>query len=342
MHVHAVEHGAPAFVLVEAEMQETAQIAPALRGAVRQCPAHAAGQRIGVAGIVLLGMAKKGNKIARGSEAEAEHNRVLRRVDQLIDVIGVEPTLQAEMRRARNTRKRLARAIGERPIGGGHRYRRIALPHLDGEKIARIVGADRFVGNAAAEIGIAEPERASWREQFVFLAHAAGDAAAIRRVRHGRVQPDRAGQQIALPAAPYDGEAVALQEPVAGSRGIVASGCADVEHVQRDWVAAIDDVVEHRAVAARHLGGFQDGDVHGIRDLAGRVVWRERDVLDDGVVRIARIDFAVGRAGQQLETADGAKRNAAESGFGMRYVQARDPRLGWHGGQERQPGNQGS
>ena len=52
--------------------------------------------------------------------------------------------------------------------------------------------------------------------------------------------------------------------------------------------------------AFRKVNGLRDMKRSGILHHATRVAWRELDVLDDGVMRIVRIQLAEGTAGNGL------------------------------------------
>ncbi|TMB41389.1 MAG: hypothetical protein E6J58_03295 [Deltaproteobacteria bacterium] len=95
---------------------------------------------------------------------------------------------------------------------------------------------------------------------------------------------------------------------------LVASHRVQVESVQPTFVPAVVLVVEDHPVALRHVDGLDDVDVGRVFDHAALVARRQRDVLDDGVVRVLRIDLAVRGADQLLELADGAEARAAEGG----------------------------
>src|SRR5258708_5531151 len=94
MGIHPLEDLAAVFVLVEAEVEERAHIAPALRGAVHQRMVDRAIERV----LRTAGAMQERYEIARGGKTEAEHERILGLVDQLVDVVGVESALLADMK----------------------------------------------------------------------------------------------------------------------------------------------------------------------------------------------------------------------------------------------------
>src|ERR1700731_3028343 len=109
-----------------------------------------------------------------------------------------------------------------------------------------------------------------------------GDGRAVRVGDHRNVDAHApaAGQQVALPTAPHHGEAMVLQEPVAGAGRLVAADGADVEGAQRDLVAAVDHVIEQGLVARLHVDRFYDVDIHRVLDHAFGVARGEGDILD--------------------------------------------------------------
>src|SRR6185436_16135255 len=88
----SVEDFLVGFALVEAEMNEGAYPSPALRRPEDQRIVDAAGDRVDRAGVGGRGIAaQEGGEIARRRETDTRHDRILGRVNQFIDVIGVEP-----------------------------------------------------------------------------------------------------------------------------------------------------------------------------------------------------------------------------------------------------------
>jgi len=139
----------------------------------------------------------------------------------------------------------------------------------------------------------------------------AGDrrAVAVARHRHAHGQPSAARSQVALPPAPHDGGAARLQEAVAGTR---RGGRRDIDPRGRDFGSTVDHVIEDGAVAATHVDRLEDGNIHCIFDHPALVARRERDVLDDGIERMTRIDLAVGDAVELLVWSGSAEARAAQ------------------------------
>ena len=71
----------------------------------------------GVPAVVRSLVAEERIDIARGREPDAEHERILRRVLQLVQQRGIEAVLQADVRRIRRAGKRRVLARRERPVG---------------------------------------------------------------------------------------------------------------------------------------------------------------------------------------------------------------------------------
>ena len=93
-------------------------------------------------------------------------------------------------------------------------------------------------------------------------------------------------------------------------------------------VAAIDHVEEQHAVALLAVGRPQDLDIGRVLDHAARIARRERDVLDDGVLQIARIDLAMRAPEQALIGADRLEALAAEGRLDLGDLDAGDARVG--------------
>src|SRR5260370_20809297 len=94
MGIHPLENLAAVFVLVEAEVKKRAYIAAALGGAMHQRMLDRAIERV----LRTAGVVQERHEIARGGKTEAEHQRILALVDQLVDVVGVESAQLADMK----------------------------------------------------------------------------------------------------------------------------------------------------------------------------------------------------------------------------------------------------
>src|SRR6185312_8747143 len=101
----ALEQAVMRLVFVESEMDKGANPAPALRGAVDDGVPDGVAERIGRT-LRRLAVAQEGDEVARRGETEPDDGRILRAIDQLVDVIGVEAALQADALRIRRSRER--------------------------------------------------------------------------------------------------------------------------------------------------------------------------------------------------------------------------------------------
>ncbi len=100
-----------------------------------------------------------------------------------------------------------------------------------------------------------------------------------------------------------------------------------LKDARRKLVAAVVDLEEQDAIAARHVGRLQEFDIGDIFDHAARIAGREIDVLDAGVGGIGGIEFPRDPAGQTLISASVAKGLAAEGGLAFGDLDMRDPRV---------------
>ena len=114
--VHAVEHAASGLVLVEAQVQEAAQVVARLRVALRDRVANRRAERAGG-----RALPKERDQVARGREADAVHRRILGDVGQLVERRRIEPTLEAQLLRVRVAGERRLGAVRERPFVGAKR-----------------------------------------------------------------------------------------------------------------------------------------------------------------------------------------------------------------------------
>ena len=135
-----------------------------------------------------------------------------------------------------------------------------------------------------------------------------GDGGAVRIVghRHGGGFPVRPGHRaagvVALPAA--------TQSDIAH--------CPFGRH-DGDPAAAIGHVMPQQVAALREVDRFDDLESGDIFDHAALVSRRQVNVLNDGVVRILRIDLAIGAAGQGFIRPGGSEAGAAKGGRGPRF-----------------------
>ena len=253
--------------------------------------------------------------------AEAVHQRILRRIDKLIDPAGLEAGRQEDVPVGRHHgvlhRLRLAADAGldagEAPLVVRDHLRRvvgIAPPRQ--HRVARVErdGGIGMRGDPAAEREAGDARRVG----DVFDADAPGDRpAVVARHRHVEHHAAVAGQHVALPGEPRHRIAAAHEEAVAGVRQRdrrVAVRRVVVE-LQRALVAAVAVVIEHAPVAALHLARLEDHEVGGEAHQPAVVDRRLVEIHDVPLRRGARIDGEMRAARQPLIGADVAEGVAA-------------------------------
>ena len=111
MGVGAVPYDAARFVLVETEINKRANEVARLRTAARECPPDVIRHRVVGAFVI----AQEGIQVARGGEADAQDQRILRGEHQLILECRIEAAFHANFRRVRFAREWRPGAIGECP-----------------------------------------------------------------------------------------------------------------------------------------------------------------------------------------------------------------------------------
>ena len=238
-----------------------------------------------------LPMAEERDDIARGGQSDAQHQRILRRVDQFVETAGAERVLDADARRIRPARPRRTLTVGERPIRTRHRVFRVLLPGVV------LPGVPRQRRAGLCEIGgavwLGRPERGEANRRAVRAVgkieetgdHAAGHGRAVLLARDGNGDRlvRRGRNHVALPAA--DERDVSL-----GVR-------------RRLSVPAIDHLIEEDARGFCEIDGLRQREGRDVLDLAARIPWRQAEILDDRVVWISRIHLAVDPSTNQLEGA---------------------------------------
>src|SRR5262249_46534033 len=156
-----------------------------------------------------------------------------------------------------------------------------------------VVEARRLIDGSASDV-----DRRCRGRKVIFGTHPSGDWRAVRIDRNRQRDPD-AGRYVAFPAAPGEGVALPFQKSVAGLLLLAA----DIEERQV-LVAAIDGFIKKRPVALGQIDGFENGNPHRILDHAAGIARRAREVLDDGIERIARIDLAISGSVELLVSSD--------------------------------------
>ena len=299
VRVDRLEHDAICLILVEPAVDEIAQIAAALRGAVRKRAidrgAAAGSQRIGGTGFVHGVMAKKRDEVARRRKADPGHQRVGRLVDELVDRadwkggsgrgeadglrIDELPTL------ARDDGGLLAVAVAHQQRGRSGRW-----PPPERQRAAVVVALlNRNSSHTVCSIGPEPPVAVGTSMRKALLA--AG--------RPG-IQPLQTTEK------PWR-----IRKPLPASSGVAGSLLARraVELDERALVAAVVDVVEQGAVALGQVGGLENVEVGRVLDFSARIARRLVEIDDHGVERKRGIELAVEAADDLLVGAD-ARRTA--------------------------------
>src|SRR5262245_66455706 len=98
-------------------MNEGLEEVPCLRGTARHTAGHKSGNRIGRADRVRGGVVKERHDGASGGQPDAQHERILCGVHQLVHAQWIEALSYAESRGIGSPWKRNGPAISKRPIG---------------------------------------------------------------------------------------------------------------------------------------------------------------------------------------------------------------------------------
>ena len=227
-------------------------------------------------------VAEERDDVARRGQPDREHQRILGGVDQFVQPGGIEAVLHADARRVGHPRVRGRTAVGERPSGTRHdhgaafdagraltREHRQGCPLLieTGRRIHRWAAAhraqsDRQGGRAGRDVVEPGQDRTGHRRAVGVPCYGNGNRL-IRRGRH----------DIALPAADQHDVPVGVRRHVT--------------------FAAVDDLVDQHARGLRGIDRPRQRERRHVLDTPTRVTRCELQVLDDAVVRIAGIHFAV-------------------------------------------------
>ena len=306
---HAVErlwHARAMLGLVEAESHEIMHGAARLRRAERIDILHVAGERIGGAAVVGLGIAQEGGDVADGGEADRGHHRVLGLVGELVKRGRAERIWPAEIARGELYGGKLG--VHVVPVARRHRERLVFVVAPHREARLRLIGAHGRIGEPLLGRG-----RVLVDDEFFGIE--AGDRGAIGVLgdRHGGGKRLAVARRGEIPAGVQDRVALAHQKAVAGvARGFgVVLGAAVVERAEHIGAAAIGDFVEEPLVGLGAVDRAQDLEVGRIGRGAVGVFHREVDVHDDAVDRVLRVDLADDPAADALILPDGAEGFAA-------------------------------
>src|SRR5205807_5889792 len=136
------EHESVSFVLIEAELDGGAYPAAALRRTIGDRVLHSAGERVGHA---CAAVTQERDQIPRGREAKTHYGRIFGRVDELVNVVGIEAAIQAYLGRAGHSREWRYAAVGECELAVGDRFLWIVLMHATSQRCVGVAGADRLI-----------------------------------------------------------------------------------------------------------------------------------------------------------------------------------------------------
>ncbi|MNS78749.1 hypothetical protein D3C72_1123800 [compost metagenome] len=290
MGVDAVKHLRTVERLVEAEMQERLHRIARLRRALADGMLDAAGDRVRRASAVGGLVAEEADDIAQRGQADTHHLRVLRHVDQFIEILRIEPAAQADTGRIGGARERVgAIAPGEFPVAGRNRDAGVVLVDAPGQRVARlgVVEAGRCVRHhRAVEHAAGQRHRRGCRGRHQLGAIRARDGSPVGILRHrngdGQARRIRL-RHIALPGRIEEHVAAFKVDRIAGRRARVRHG-QDVATVRR--------VVAQHAAGLAHVLGLEHDEIGRVLDHAIGIDRRQRQVLDDRVLGILGIDLA--------------------------------------------------
>ena len=290
----AVPHHAVLLVAIEPEMDESADEIARLRVADADRVIDRAGDGIRRAGGVRLRVTEERHDVARRGEADAEHQRVSRRVDKLVEAAGAETVLQADARRVGRAGPRRRIAVGEAPVAACEGTRGVLLAGIVLTCVPRQTCVGLFETGGGIRLRRAERGETDWR-RFRPVGHVVearddgtGDRRAVRiaRDRHHDRLVGRRRDYVALPAAD--------ERHVAFRTG------------DRLAVAAVDDLIKEHACRLRHIYRLGQRERRDVFHLPARVSRGQIEILNDGVVRILRIDVAVHLAADEFERPGGS------------------------------------
>ncbi len=318
-----IEDFASLEVLIEAEMHQVTQHAPALRNAESHGVAHFAADRIHRRRI----MPQERDQITDRGETDAHHLGIPGGINELINRAAIEAGWPDNFNMCRVN-------IAPRKAGWGDALVPLPLAHRQRRFVSRQIGG--LIRQRTNERSLRRflDERIAWteplRDELVAIDAGRGHG------RKPRVQSVRAGRHAGLPGAPDQRKAVPHQESVAGmrrGRRAIAVGAA-IEPGQRDLVAAVGHVVQQPAIAFREVRRRHQREVGTVLHPSMGVARRLGQIDDHGIQRMRRIEFAMDRATQALVSPDRAKhapieyRRQALGDFNIQYAAG----LGCHPG----------
>jgi len=269
--------------------------------------------------VVVLGrVAQERVEVADRREPQPVHDRVLRDVGKLIDVVVGEV--------ARRQLDRGAVPVGVGPAAVRHDLRYIVEMDAMGEDGVRRALRGRRGGVLERERGAAGDDVLIARPGDRRVSGVTRDREAGRRGETGQ------RSEIVLPSAPHRGVAARPEEGILQHRGIgerrriVAAGRRVVQRLI-GLAAPVRRLVHHLAIALVQVERLQDVEIVLIFDVAVGVFRRQLDVGDQRILRVRRTDLARRDPGDDLVLADAGKRVSAERDGPVQDLDSRGARV---------------
>ena len=268
-------------------------------------------------------VAQIGEQIADARHSDRDHGRIARGIDELIDAPRLEAARERDLGRGGAVLRR-----HERPSAARDQFGFTVRPVALGEHGIGRAGARRRIGGAEKA---GEASGGPRRVHDQLIGDLAGDRRAVLgRDRGAQHQPivARRGGDVARPRRPRQREAVTKQKTVAGigrRRWIVAEG-GFVELTEHADIAAIVDLVEQRAVAARRRRRTQHQELGAELDQAAAVARRQRKIGDRLIGGGVRIECEEGTTAQLFVGAGTTEFGAARERLAAEDLDALDAR----------------
>ena len=310
-------------VLVESQVKERLDEVARLRDPLGDDVGHLPPHGVGRAAVVPGRVPEERDDVARRRQPDPQDRRVLRRVDQLVKVRGIEAPLEGNPGRVGRAREGGRAAVGEGPSLGGHRGDGPVLGGAPGQGGPGRVQGGRGVGRGQRERPVAGRHIAEPGEDR------AGDGLAVPGLRHRDADGfgARPSADVALPAAGQDDVAPVEEEPVAGV-------APDVEGGEEQPVAPVGHRVDEDAARPGEVHRPPQRERRDVLHQAPRVAGRQVEVGNDCVAGVPRVEFAEGAPGDPLVSPGGAEGFPPVGGGLLRVDDnPRHPRLG-RGGDE--------
>ena len=241
----AIEHLAVAFVPVETVVEVSSEKSAALRNAERQRAVDRPGRNRPRAGRRVL---QHGDHVANRRWPQSHERRVLRGVDHLVNLAGLE--LRRHIHACRIRHCAGAVSARESPLASRHDAARPFHGVAHGHHVLRRFRVDDRIGGVIA-IG-QRMIRFLFGDDEVAADKTSNRSPILGCRRRIDAHQSRALRCVELPADPQQGEALSHQESVAqlGVRARIDASSRVVEEAEHPLPAAIGHLVEHGAIAS--------------------------------------------------------------------------------------------